>query len=377
MSDRRAVLLAGIPTIAVAYGLARYAYGLFVPELAAALELGDAAVGLAGGAGHLGYAVGLVSAPRWVRWRGSAAASVDAGVLAAAGLAGVAVAVDLWSLTLAVAIGGAGSGLASPALARAVADRLVPAVRSAAQTWVNSGTSVGLAVSAPTVLLAVSWRVTWGAFAAVALATALVARRLLRPGTDAPTPPETSSDPVAPRLLAHGAVLGATSAAFWTFSAQRVVDAGLAPGWASAFWVTIGLVGLAGGSAGALADRVGLRVALRRWSALWVAAIAVLALPTLPAPVALLSAAGFGAAFMALTGLIIVWATGVHDDAAAGVRACFLALGLGQAVGTPLAGAGMDLLGASATFLLSAAGGLALLALTPPRARRPSSASRP
>lgn len=176
MSDRRAVLLAGIPTIAVAYGLARYAYGLFVPELAAALELGDAAVGLAGGAGHLGYAVGLVSAPRWVRWRGSAAASVDAGVLA---------------------------------------------------------------------------------------------------------------------------------------------------------------------------------------------------------PVALLSAAGFGAAFMALTGLIIVWATGVHDDAAAGVRACFLALGLGQAVGTPLAGAGMDLLGASATFLLSAAGGLALLALTPPRARRPSSASRP
>ncbi|WP_052664954.1 MFS transporter [Nitriliruptor alkaliphilus] len=366
------VLLAGIATIAVTYGFARYAFGLFVPPIAASLELSDTLVGLVGGASHLGYAVGLLVAPSWCRRHRAGVIAAGAGVTAAVGLAGVAASRGVWTLGVAVALGGMASGLASPALARLVVAIFAPEVRSAAQTWVNSGTSVGLAVSAPTVLLAASWRATWAVLAAVSLATAAVVAATVRgrERTSRAAPPSAARPPRRPRairprdvrLVGFCTVLGATSAGYWTFSVQRVTEAGLAAAWSTWFWVTIGVVGLAGGRAGAQAARIGLPRTVQRWALLWTASLATLGLPTVAGPLALASAAGFGAAFMALTGLAIVWATEVHDDAATGVRACFLSLGVGQAVGTPAAGAIADAVGAPAAFLTAAAVSLLLLA---------------
>lgn len=368
------VLLVGIVTIAVTYGFARYAFGLFVPPIAASLGLSSAATGVVGGASHLGYAVGLLAAPGCCRRHGAGTIAAGAGVVAAVGLAGVACSRDAATLGLAVGVGGVASGLASPSLARLVVAAFPPAARAGAQTWINSGTSVGLAVSAPTVLVAISWRVTWGAFAAVSLATAaataVAVARTRHAHAGAPPPPVARpahrrwlTAPRDARLLIVCAVLGATSAGYWTFSVQRVTEAGLAPAWSTWFWVTIGLIGLLGGRAGAQAARIGLGRVVRRWVLLWAASLAALGLPSVPGALALASAAGFGAAFMALTGLAIVWAAEVHDDAAAGVRSCFLALGVGQAIGTPVTGVIADAVGAPAAFL--AASGVSLLLLAP------------
>jgi len=97
--------------------------------------------------------------------------------------------------------------------------------------------------------------------------------------------------------------------------------------------------------------------------------------PGLPPPVALGSAAGFGAAYMALTGLVILWAVSIYaDDAAAGVRAAFVALGIGQAIGTFLTGFVAATWGLSAAFGLSAALSLMLI-LSASRARMPRQAA--
>lgn len=79
-------------------------------------------------------------------------------------------------------------------------------------------------------------------------------------------------------------------------------------------------------------------------------------------PIALVSAGGFGAAYMALTGLAIIWAVRVYgDDAATGVRTTFLTLGAGQAIGTPLVGLLADAWGLPTTFAFSAVASVGLL----------------
>ncbi|MFA9429205.1 hypothetical protein [Egicoccus sp. AB-alg2] len=105
---------------------------------------------------------------------------------------------------------------------------------------------------------------------------------------------------------------------------------------------------------------------LRIWSALWALSLGLLALPTLPTVVALGSAGIFGAAYMALTGLLILWGVAdMADDATAGVRACFLALGAGQAIATPMAGVVADVWSLPAAFALAATGSLAQLVIAP------------
>ncbi|GGI07972.1 MFS transporter [Egicoccus halophilus] len=386
----RPVLLAGLAVIAVTYGFGRYAYGLFVPRFAEALALSSTALGVVGGLSHMGYGVGLVAAPRCVRRLGPRAVAAGAAAASAVGLAAVAGSVGAVTLGAAVAVAGLGSGLASPALAQVVTRRVAAARRSAAQTWVNSGTSLGLAVSAPAVLCGAAWRQTWLVFAAVA---ALVASATVRALQDGVEPDDTEPDDAAPvparadastrrwspsgaavGLLVASFVLGATSAPYWTFARQRVLEAGLAEAWSVGFWVLLGVSGLLGGSAGVTARRRGLPAAIRWWSVPWLVALTVLALPQVPVVAALVSAGAFGAAFMALTGLGILWAVATWPDATVGVRACFLALGAGQAVATPLAGAVAGAVGLPAAFALAGGASLVLLVVA---GRAPASSEVP
>lgn len=379
--ETRAIVLSGTAVIAVCYGLGRYAYGLFVPEFHAALGLSGASLGVIGGLSHVGYALGLVAAPPLTRRVGPGKVSSAAGLAAATGMAGVAASGGALTLGLAVLVAGLGSGLASPALAQVVVRRLRPVEWSPAQTWINSGTSLGLALSAPAILLGTDWRTIWTIFAVVSVAVAVVARASLVEHRQAPVTGEgphraaTRERMPSGSLLAYSVILGATSTAYWTFSRQQVLDTGMSDLWSSGFWVAIGVFGLVGGSAGVIANRLGLSRTLQVWGLVWTLALGTLALPSVPSPLALASAAGFGAAYMALTGLVILWSVAAYeDDAAAGVRACFLALGVGQAIGTPLAGVIADTWGLSTTFALSAA--LSLL-LVPNASRAPRRGRQP
>ncbi|WP_254896687.1 YbfB/YjiJ family MFS transporter [Amycolatopsis sp. Hca4] len=161
-------------------------------------------------------------------------------------------------------------------------------------------------------------------------------------------------------LVLNSALIGVTSAPYWTFSTSRLAETGLSPVTATWCWATIGLAGLLGGLAGRAAGRAGLRtVNLATWT-LAAAGIALLALPDPGVPLALLSGALFGVTYMALTGLCILWAARLDPERPArAITWSFAGLGVGQTVASPLAGVLAGGLGSAAVFGLTA-----LVALT-------------
>ncbi len=368
---------AGLAMIAGCYGLARFAYGLFVPAFTAEFGLGAAAAGAIASSSYAGYCVAIVAATvATVRW-GPRAVATAAGLAAVLGTGLIAVAPGTAVLAVGVVVSGSSTGLASPPLADAVA-RWVRAERAdRIQTVVNAGTGLGVAVSGPiALLLSGSWRLAWATYCGVAvLVTAWTAATI--PGARfRPTRSDGRSGswwrPGAARLLLAAAALGAGSSAVWVFGRDLVVTAGGVGAFASTLmWIALGVAGVAGAFTGDLVGRIGLG---RAWAAgmlLLGAATAAFALAPGWLPAVFAAAATFGAVYIALTGVLLVWGTRTYPDAPAlGVGAAFLLIAVGQTLGAPVVGLLSDLATAPVAFGATAlAAALGVLAL--PRSSAP------
>jgi predicted MFS family arabinose efflux permease len=354
--------------IAVTYGLARFAYGLFLPELREAFDLSASMLGLIGSGSYTGYCVAIVVSSIFAARVGPRFMVVTTGTVAVAGMALVAAAPTAWVLAAGVLIAGSSSGLASPPMGDAVAKAIVQDKQDRANALINSGTSVGVALSGPAALAAADqWRAAWAAFAAIGLAV-LAWNAAIMPGktregsslTDGAGAPRLSPRwLVGPRslsLFATAVGLGLASAAYWTFSRELVVQTGaLGQVGSTAFWVVVGVAGLAGGAAGDLVTRLGLTWALRSSLLAMAVAIGLLAVaPDTPAAV-YGSAALFGSTYIMLTGIVLVWAVAVFPERpSAGLGAAFLLIAVGQVLGSPLAGALGDATSLETTFGLFA-----------------------
>ncbi|WP_434445446.1 MFS transporter [Lentzea sp. E54] len=339
--------------IALCYGFARYAYGLFVPRFSETFGLTTVAAGVLAGLSTAGYGIGLLVASRTAS-RAARGTVLIAGSSAALGLGLMALPAGVAVFAAGIVIAGAAAGLVSPAVAQLIGETTGSPVQDRAQTWANTGTGLGLAASAFTPLLAYDWRAIWAAFAVLGVVVTVIAWRTL------PRPPEPVREPVSatPRglfpLLLNSVLIGVTSAPYWTFSTSRLSEIGLSPVAATWCWFTIGMAGLLGGVAGRAAERFGLRaVNLATWT-LAAAGIALLGLPDPGVPGALISSALFGATYMALTGLCIVWAARLFPARPApGVVWSFVGLGVGQTAASPLAGAATSGIGPAAVFALT------------------------
>jgi hypothetical protein len=115
---------------------------------------------------------------------------------------------------------------------------------------------------------------------------------------------------------------------------------GLGQAGSTLFWTVIGVSGLAGGAAGDLVGRFGLAAVLRGALVSMAGSMALLAVAPGVLPLAYASAALFGSTYILLTGAILVWSVGVFREIpSAGLGAGFLLIAVGQAVGSPAAGA--------------------------------------
>jgi predicted MFS family arabinose efflux permease len=379
----------GLAMIAVTYGLARFAYGLFVPEMRESLNLSESVLGLIGAGSYAGYCFAVLGALLFTSRAGPRFMAVAAGAVAVVGMATVASAPTGWVLALGVLIAGSSSGLASPPMGEAVATVIPEASQDRANALINSGTSIGVALSGPAALLvAEQWRTAWVAFALVGGAV-LVWNAIAMPrkpvGEDRP---EGAAQTAVPRLsvryllgsrsialFAAATGVGFASAAYWTFSRDMVVRFGdLSGSGSTMFWVVIGVSGLAGGLAGDLVQRFGLTGAFRVSVLSMAAAIGLLA----AAPGVLLwaysSAALFGSSYIMLTGIILVWSVWVfHERPSAGLGAAFLLIAVGQVFGALTAGALAGAAGLVVTFWAFA--GIAVVAaLISPRVEHPTAA---
>ncbi|WP_236725371.1 MFS transporter [Amycolatopsis orientalis] len=252
---------AGLSLIAVSYGLARYAYGLFAPALRAEFDLDGGTLGTIAAGSYVAYCLAVIASTAvTARW-GARTGALAAGTAATAGTALIAAAPNAAFLAVGVVLAGASTGLASPSLADAVSRVVRANRRDRAQSVVNAGTGLGVLVSGPVSLLAVGdWRLAWWAFAAAsALVTAWIARvvppvRERREG-GLPVP---LFPPSTRRLLPAAATLGLASAAIWTFGRDIAVSVGgLGETESTVVWIVLGAVGLAGAFTAELTSRAG------------------------------------------------------------------------------------------------------------------------
>nr|WP_237141252.1 MFS transporter [Pseudomonas alcaliphila] len=166
----------GFGLIAICYGFARFAFGLFLPQIEADLVLPDAVGGLIAGGSFLGYCLAIVLAAQLTERIGARAVALCAALVAALGMLGIALAPTAAWLAGAVLLAGMSTGLASPPMAAAVAAVVEPRRQDATNTLINAGTSAGVILCGPVaLLLGAEWRLAYAVFACSALALALFA----------------------------------------------------------------------------------------------------------------------------------------------------------------------------------------------------------
>ena len=389
LSGRSAgLVLAGTALIAVTYGLVRLAYGLFLPDVQAELGLDDATAGLVSSGASVLYCAGALAGFLLAATRPRLLV-VLAAVTAGGGAAGTALSGGVASFGVAAVVGSAGAGLASPALVVLVQRAVVAHREGRAQATVNSGTGPGLALAGLLALVLLpDWRTGW-AVAALAAAVAASAVLLLdrRPAgspSRRASGQEARSGPARPALPsrtwagAHLAVvvaaglLGAGSAAVWTYGRTLLVAAGTSPTVSVVAWIALGL----GGATVAVTDRW---TSAFRPRVAWAATAGAVALATLLLAVApqvpalaLAACVLFGWGYTAATGALIAWTTDIDpEQAAPGTSMLFVVLVLGQALGAAGAGALVGVAGLPVTFAVAAAVTAAGVAVTARRSGRP------
>lgn len=362
------LVASGLALIGATYGLARFGYGLFLPRFAEAFDMGPALSGAIQAGSFLSYcltallAARLGSRPRLV--------VILAGAAAALGSAGVAAAPNAGVLAAAVVIAGAGAGFATPGLVSLIEQNVDPERRENAQTVVNSGTGAGLvAAGVLLILVAGQWRLGWAVIAAVVvLATVATLRSDRRRGGQNPS--GTEQNPGWRNLaalawpLAAAGLAGASSAAVWTFGRMVLAEGTETELYSVGAWMVLGAFGVLGAGAGRIVQAWSLRTAWTVTILLMAGATLLMgALPGTPAA-AYAAAALFGASYIAMSGVLIVWAVRiVPGQASAGTVVLFIALAVGQAAGSVGLGAVLTPDAPAAAFSLAAVVGV--LAILP------------
>jgi predicted MFS family arabinose efflux permease len=357
---------AGAALIAMSYGLARFAFGLYVPAIRAELGITPDIMGVVGSMAFVSFSVASLFAAGVSDRLGARTAAVLASVIGLFGLSIIASAGGAWPLGIGVFACGVCTGLMMPALTAGLQAAVRPYLHGRVSAVMNAGTSIGVAVSVPTVvLLSDRWREAYLGFALVALLCALAARRYVPPvsrvyrGHGKSVPFLIDRRFRVQRLSVFGLGMGMVSSAYWVFAPDLVVSAGgLASKTTGWLWLVLGLAGLGGAFATDLADRFG--AALVQGVAFAALSLSLLLLALAPGTIgtALLSASVFGLVYMMLTGIHLM--TGVRvlvDHPSLGAVVPFLAIAVGQAVGSPVTGILVSRMGHVDAFLVMAATG--------------------
>ncbi|RTZ48274.1 MFS transporter [Candidimonas sp. SYP-B2681] len=343
----------GFALIAVCYGFARFAFGLFLPQIDAELTLSSTLSGFIAGGAFLGYCIAIALSAYLTERIGARFVAIGAAMVAAVGMAGIAIAPSAPWLAGAVMLAGSSTGLASPPMAAAVAVSVQPDRQSAINTVINAGTGAGVVFSGPVALmLGDQWRFAFAGFAVAAVGLAVVAAFSIPANTTSATKSAEgmpSLSGVLWRLISASFLMGSASTAIWSFGAQLVT---LRLNWSSAgaglLWIAIGAAGIAGAAAGALIARFGIDRVHRIFLTTMAAGILMVGVGGTTAALTLSGGIFFGAAYIMLTGVYLVWGvSALPERPATGLMIGFLTIAIGQTAGAPVFGLLMDRLTAN------------------------------
>ena len=167
---RYLIAMSGFALVGVTFGMARYGYGLFLPQFAVAYSLDKSTQGMIGSGSYVGYLVATVIAS-WSSGRfGPRATLIASAICAALGTATVAAASSIAILATGIIIAGASPGLAFPALSDWISVEASCKDRNRLFAIMNSGTGSGVIGSASLIAFtAISTEYVWWLFTACAL----------------------------------------------------------------------------------------------------------------------------------------------------------------------------------------------------------------
>ena len=342
----------GAALIAVTFGLARYGYGLLLPEMRAELNIDADTAGLIASGSYVSY-LAANTLVVWLTGRfGARLPLAMAALLAATGMTELAVSRTTLELASGVLIAGGAAGLAFPPYADIVA-RTVPAPRRAT-SWsaISSGTGWGVALAAPVAIaLGTQWRTAWLVFACLALVAGLAAVVSAPAARSAPTglPRLHWAWFVCPRsgpLLVSAILIGAGSSVWWAFSVDAMRHAGVAETPARVVYAVCGAAGVLASVAGVLARRLGLRPFYLTTCLVLVVALALLGIGTASLAAGLVAAVLFGVSYNGVIAAQGLWNAEVfRARPSAGLAAVNTALTIGTITGPAVAGLVIGALG--------------------------------
>jgi MFS family permease len=371
------IVATGTLTVFASLGLGRFALGMILPSMGAALRLSYAQLGWVGTANFIGY-LGAVLVARPL------AARLGSRVLVAAALLVVGASMLLMSrasgypaLVALYCVTGFGSGASNVPVMALVARWFEPARRGRAAGFVAIGSGFAIVASGrliPTVNRVVGadgWRTSWMLLGLVVTTVAVIALAFLRDAPPTPASGALGGAPVAPPpgsalrsravwvLGVLYAVFGFTYAIYVTFIVTMLVrEKGFSEAVAGQFWSWVGLLSLLSGPVfGTLSDRLGRRRGLVLVFAVQAVAY-VLAGADLPTAFLYLSIGAFGVAAWSIPTIMIAAVSDyVGADRALGAFGVItFFFGVGQITGPALAGTLAQRAGSfSSSFFLAAA----------------------
>jgi len=371
----------GLAMVGVTFGMARYGYGLFLPQFVETFSLGKPMQGLIGSGSYAGYLLATIFASWFSGHMGPRYPLALGGICAAVGTALVAMATSPTSLAMGVVIAGASPGMVFPALSDWVSIQAAPQERNRLFTIMNSGTGAGIILATPLAWLpADQWRYAWWGFAAFAVSVGTMAV-LKAPGAAAAKQAHAHhSDTFNIRMLVApdtwtlyfvSGVSGLITAIYWAFSVELIARSELhvlgidRP--ELVFWMVTGFSGFLGAFAGNAVNNNG-HISVLRYTMVAIALSLVL-LGLFPSHFAAIMLSGFifGAAFIFITGLLGVWSMMIFKvRPSAGFGVTFLFFTTGAMFGPSISGLLAPIIGQQMVFVLAGAAALSLC-LTPQR----------
>ena len=371
------VLVPGTAMIAVTFGLARYGYGLLLPDMRAEIGMTAGTAGLVSSAAYASYLVANIGVVELTSRWGPRLAVGGAAALAAVGMLAIAVADGVVLLAVGVLVAGAAAGMAFPPYADIVDREVAPARRDVVWSTISSGTGWGVALAGPIAIVAGDqWRTAWAVFVVLAVAVGIMAtiQAPARDGDRLRRPQLSVSWFFCPRsrpLLVSAVLVGGGSSTWWAFSVDAMRNAGLDATSARIVYAVCGAAMLLASVSGVVFERRGLRPSYLGSTALLAASLALLAFATSSLVAVLIAAVLFGAFYATVIAAHGIWSARVFSDhPAAGLAAVSTALTIGTLAGPVLAGIAIQYAGYAPALIGAAAVTIVAIPFCPPTAER-------